>query len=237
MKKSRHIRGKSCIVGTEQVELKLLKGETYMLYIFNRMTELLMRYQTWTLPIGVVLALALCFTGYKRMKVWIAGFGFCTGLLGGWLTASRMFPESLYAPIAIGLLIGVILGCGAVFLVKAGIFVFAAVLTGAAVLYMPLMDRVRAVYLPQELGIQIVAVLPYLLALTAALAAGAAAVKLTRPAVILVTGITGAYGAVAMAEKILMFPPYPEVRLLWTAVLLLLIGLGTVVQFFTTDKG
>ncbi|MDO4489922.1 MAG: hypothetical protein Q4B85_02455 [Lachnospiraceae bacterium] len=207
-----------------------------MSYVIYRMTCILAQYQSILLPAGILISLALCFMGYKYLNAWVAAFAFMAGLGGGYLVSSQMIYGSAYAPVLIGMLLGVILMLLTFLVFNAGVFCLTATMVGTVIYILPLMDRVRGIYLPGELGAQMVAAFPAVIALLLGVGAGVASLKSTRTVIILSTGITGAYRAVSFLISLFGAQVDIHTRFVWLFVVVLLAALGVVVQFFTTKK-
>lgn len=211
-----------------------------MAHMISRMAELINQYKMLLLPFGILFSLAICFCGYKYMKAWIAAVGFMIGLGFGVLVCSRIVSSPFYIPLLVGTLLGIVLAMISYFIAKAGIFGLVALLTGEMVWNIPAMDRltekVAGLNLPGQLSADMARVLPLVLAFFAAVIVGMVALRLTRPVVILSTGITGAFRAVAYLMLLLKIEATEETRLIWIGMMVLLSLFGIVVQFFTTKK-
>lgn len=208
-----------------------------MVHIINRLNEIFLAHQNLSYLVLMAVSLPLCFAGYRHLKEWVAAFGFFGGLGCGFLIASEGFALGFWESVLMGTLVGVLMLVLSFQIVKAGIFVFGALLTGATVSQLQVLDRVKSIYLPGEFGAMLVSMLPAILTIVIALAAGYVAVKLTRPVIIAVTAAAGAYWAVAGACGLLkVLAITPDNRLWVMIVILLLAVLGIVVQLFTTEK-
>lgn len=204
-----------------------------MMNMISRLLGILQQYEKLMLPLGILVSVALCFFGYKYLKVWVSAFVFVGGFGGGWLISSQLLSEGSYAPILIGLLTGVVCVLITFLAANIGVFLLCASLAGFTVFTLPLMAKVRALYMPGELGGQMVAALPFLIALVVGVAAGVIALKKTRIIVIVVTGITGAFKAVMWFTSMMGIYMAPDTRNIWYAVIILLAALGMVVQNYT----
>ncbi len=204
--------------------------------MINRLMELFSVYQTLLLPIGILLSLGLCFLGYRWVRGWIAAFGFLIGFGGGYLVSSDLIDGNSMAPLMVGVLAGVVLLLLSFLIFKAGVFVLVAVLVGNTIASLNVMDRLESISLPGTIGDWIVSILPGLLTLVIAAAAGFAAVKATRIVIIIVTGAAGAYRAVMYAALFLGQEVAADTRTLWLGIIVLLAALGIVVQLFSTNK-
>lgn len=204
-----------------------------MMNMITRLLGIIQQYERLMLPMGILLSVALCFFGYKYLKVWVSAFVFVMGFGGGWMISSQILAEGNHAPILIGLLTGVVFVLISFLVINIGTFLLSACLAGFTVFTLPVMARVKALYVPGELGGQLVTALPFLIAIVVGVAAGVAALKLTRIAIIVVTGIAGAFKAVMWFTSMMGIYIAPDTRNIWYAVIILLAALGIVVQYYT----
>lgn len=211
-----------------------------MLDMVTRLLGAMERYQNYVLPLGILVALAICFMGYKYLKAWVAALGFFMGFGGGYVIAYKLVDDRVYAPLLVGLMAGIILTLISFMVFKAGIFVFCAMIAGSLVWGLPLMEslseKVRYMELPGTMAVKMAVVLPVLITIVAAVVIGIAGLKLTRPVVIFSTGICGAFRAVMYLMVFLDIEIVAETRFVWLGVIVLLAILGIVVQHFTAGK-
>lgn len=211
-----------------------------MLHIISRLADLLEQYRMLVLPFGILFSLIICFSGYKYLKVWVTTMGFICGLGAGYIVASRFSVASFYVPLLISVLSGIVLALLAFFVFKAGVFGLVALIVGEMVWNISAMEllseKVGQMNLPGTLASGMASALPVVLTVLAGVLCGVLAVKMTRTAVILSTGITGAYRTITYLITLLGITVTSETRMIWLGVIVLLALLGIVVQFFTTKK-
>ena len=171
--------------------------------------------------ICLVMALLQCFFGYKLVRFWISLFGFLIGFLLGFFISAHFMGEMGLVQVLIGAGAGVIFGLLAYKIYLAGVFVFCFVLAFAAMACIPW---------PAD---DLWNVLSVIICIAVGVLAGVLAVRFSRPLLILITGICGAWNAMNAAMTI--WPQLPlqdqNIRLIITALVALV---GVLVQFLTT---
>lgn len=163
--------------------------------------------------ICIVCGILACFMGYRLLKLWICIIGCGTGFLSGFLV-SRIFLESIWLCIGIGVVLAVILAVLAFRFHLAGIFLLCA----AAMFLVT-----KVLFHGEEWWI-------YLICGIAAAAAGVLGICFAKPMLITVTGLCGGFlaaGGILSAMKI----DEMTVRLVFTAVLA---AAGIWFQFYHT---
>ena len=173
------------------------------------------------LVFSVALALLQCFFGYRLLKFWIAVIGFLVGFALGFGIAMYNIDGEAYLPAVIGLIAGIILALLAFKLYLVGVFLFCGAIAFSAV---------QTISLPEGQAWDVVLII---LGIVAFIVAGFLAVKFSRPCIIAITAISGAFNAVDALQT-----PVPALGAdsLRIAAGVGLAALGIVVQFLTTRK-
>ena len=166
---------------------------------------------------SVAFALLQCFLGYRLLKVWVTVIGFLVGFALGFGISSVLIKGEAYLPAVIGLVAGILLGLIAFKLYLAGVFVFCGFIAFAAV---------RTIPLPDE---QVWNIVLMVLAV-----AGILAVKFSRPCIIAITAVSGAFNAVHSLKT--PIPVLGSNYALGLVVTLVIAALGIAVQFATTKE-
>ena len=177
---------------------------------------------------SLVLALLLCFTGYRRMRQWVSFVAFVFGAVIGYSAASSagLGKDYWYLPLIIALAAGIILSLLGYKIFQLGLFVFCGALASwavtANVLPVSLTEAQQGTMYYVLIGIQI---LVFVLG-------GVLAVRFARTAIILISAIGGARvaasGLVSLLPK--YFPDSTKQLYLFAG----LAALGILVQFLTT---
>ena len=171
---------------------------------------------------SVAFALLQCFLGYRLLKVWVTVIGFLVGFALGFGISSVLIKGEAYLPAVIGLVAGILLGLIAFKLYLAGVFVFCGFIAFAAV---------RTIPLPDE---QVWNIVLMVLAVAAFVVAGVLAVKFSRPCIIAITAVSGAFNAVHSLKT--PIPVLGSNYALGLVVTLVIAALGIAVQFATTKE-
>lgn len=165
--------------------------------------------------ITVMLGLLACFMGYRLKKFWIGVVGLGTGFLTGFLV-SRIFLESTWLCIGIGVLCAAVLAVLAFSFYRAGVFLMCA-----AIMFFV----IKALLHEEEWWV-------YLISALAGIAAGVAGICFVKQMLVAVTGFLGAYFAVQavwnMAEL--------DLPLFQIAAVIALAVCGMAVQFYFAKK-
>lgn len=205
-----------------------------MLYLLDTLTNLINTYRTFMLLIGIIASIGLCFIGYLYLKMWVSAFCFVGGMGVAYILAHHYLYGNVYAPALIALLSGIICLLVSQMIYKISVFAFASCLTGLTLWNLRPQVSPSDLYVSNELVMKLLELFPYFLILALAIGAGVFTLKSRRTAIIAVTGICGAIGAVLYLILFLRVAIIPETRLIWFGVIVLLAALGVVVQHFTT---
>ena len=169
---------------------------------------------------SIAFALLQCFLGYRLLKIWVTVIGFLLGFVLGFFISHTAIGGEAYLPAVIGIAAGVLLALVAFKLYLAGVFLFCGFVAFAAV---------RTIPLPDE---KVWNTVLLVLAIVAFVAAGVLAVKFSRPCIIAITAISGAFNAVHALKT-----PIPSLAAnyaLGLVVTVVIAALGIAVQFATT---
>ena len=177
---------------------------------------------------SVLLALLLCFTGYRRVRQWVSFVAFVFGAVLGYSVANELElgRDYWYLPLIIALAAGIILSLLGYKLFQLGLFVFCGAVSSWAVTAHVLPESLTGAQQGSGyyvlIGIQVIVFV----------LGGVLAVRYARTAIILISAIGGA--RVASAGLAELLPKYfPDS----TRQLMLFVGLavlGILVQFLTT---
>lgn len=151
--------------------------------------------------VSVILGLTACFFGYRLKKFWTGFLGLTSGFTAGFLI-SRIFLESTWLCIGIGILCAVILAGLAFYFYKAGVFLACAVIMFLVI---------KVLLHGEEWWV-------YLISALAGAAAGVAGICFVKPMFALVTGFFGAFIALQAVWNMARFTS--QVLLYWAAVVL-----------------
>ncbi|UWP59230.1 hypothetical protein [Ruminococcus gauvreauii] len=172
----------------------------------------------WLLAVSAVIAVLNCFLGYRLLKLWVTLVGFVIGAMIGYF-ATVEYVNNIGIAILTGLLGGMLIGFLAFRVYLLGVFLISFVLAFSMFLRIPA-DSETLMLLVLGGG------------LIVALAVGIAAVKFVRPAVIIITGISGGLGAAS--DFLMLMKDKEPVHVLGAGVILAVSGI--LVQFLTTRK-
>ena len=172
----------------------------------------------WLLAVSAVIAVLNCFLGYRLLKLWVTLVGFVIGAVVGYF-ATVEYVNNIGIAILTGLLGGMLIGFLAFRVYLLGVFLISFVLVFSMFLRIPA-DSETLMLLVLGGG------------LIVALAVGIAAVKFVRPAVIMITGISGGLGAAS--DFLMLMKDKEAVHVLGAGVILAVSGI--LVQFLTTRK-
>ena len=176
----------------------------------------------------VLLALLLCFTGYRRVRQWVSFIAFVFGAVMGYRIArsAGLGKDYWYLPLIIALAAGIILSLLGYRLFQLGLFVFCGAVASWAV---------TAHVLPESLtGAQQGSLYYVMIGIQVIVFAvgGVLAVRYARTAIIFISAIGGARVASAgLAELMPKYFPDSSRQLMLFAGLALL---GILIQFLTT---
>ena len=135
----------------------------------------------------IVLVFGVCFYlvetwfGYRFMKALVAIVGFFAGFTIGFVIAMRLYQKDAYIPAVAGILVGILLALVAFKLYLVGVFLYCGSIAAGAVAQLPING---------EYWLKLV------LCAAAFIVVGILAVRFARLAIILITSISGAFGAV-----------------------------------------
>lgn len=179
---------------------------------------------------GTVLALLLCFTGFRMVKKWISVIGFIFGAVMGYRIAreAELGKDYWFLPLLIGIIAGLALGALGYRLFKMGLFVFCGAVAAGAVSVHILPTLLEGSTRTAGQYVQVI------LQAAVFILAGILAVKFSRAAIILVSAIGGA--RIVSANLAQLMPKYfpDKTRQLYVFAGLALIGI--LFQFLTTKK-
>ena len=177
---------------------------------------------------SVLLALLLCFTGYRRVRQWVSFVAFVFGAVLGYsaATALGLGKDYWYLPLIIALAAGIILSLLGYRIFQLGLFVFCGAVASwavtAHVLPKSLTGAQQGSMYYVLIGIQVIVFV----------AGGVLAVRFARTAIIFISSIGGARVASAgLAELLPKYFPDSSRQLILFAGLALL---GILIQFLTT---
>lgn len=172
----------------------------------------------WLLAVSAVIAVLNCFLGFRLLKLWVAIVGFSIGAVIGYF-ATVEYVNNIGIAILTGLLGGMLIGFLAFRVYLMGVFLISFVLSFSMILRIPADNE---------------SLMPIILGagLAVALIVGIVAVKFVRPAVIIITGISGGLGAAS--DFFTLMKDKDPVHVLGAGVLLA--AAGVLVQFLTTRK-
>lgn len=177
-------------------------------------------YTTIILLVEVIFGALNCFFGYKLLKVWIAVCGFLIGAGAGFLIAARFLTDRNMV-FGITAAAGIIIAVLAYEVYLVGVFILGWMLSvlavTAVVRSLPLDDKTKLVALAA--GVLL------------GLLVGVLLVKLARPSIILLTGISGGIGTITAVFSLLEIQQ-PAIVVTGAGILLAIVGI--VVQFLTT---
>jgi hypothetical protein len=172
--------------------------------------------------IGLIVALLLCFAGYKYVQLWTMVVCFLFGLVFGFLIGCRYLPYPGYAKYMIGLACGGLCAGLAYKVQKIGLFVFAGAAAASVVrlFSFPVGDGWDALEALVFVGVFVLA--------------GMLTMKYAREYLIILTGVVGGVQAGSNVQKLI--PMYVNLE---SAVLLMIIlaASGIAFQFLTTKNG
>jgi hypothetical protein len=170
----------------------------------------------------VAIALLQCFFGYRLLKAWVAIIGFLVGFVIGFGVAMYNIGGEAYLPAVIGIVAGILLALVAFKLYLVGVFIYCGAIAFSAVQTIPF---------PENQTWDIVLIV---LGVIAFLVAGILAVRFSRPCIIAVTAISGAFNAVdALKTPVAALGENEGLKILAGVALA---ALGIVIQFLTTKK-
>lgn len=172
----------------------------------------------WLLAVSAVIAVLNCFLGYRLLKLWVTLVGFVIGAVIGYF-ATVEYVNNIGIAILTGLLGGMLIGFLAFRVYLLGVFLISFVL-------------VFSMFLRIQADSETLMLLVLGGGLIVALAVGIAAVKFVRPAVIIITGISGGLGAAS--DFLMLMKDKEPVHVLGAGVILAVSGI--LVQFLTTRK-
>ena len=168
-------------------------------------------------PPGLTLVIGFlnCFMGYRLLKVWASLTGFTVGALAGYGFVSQYTRNSL-AQICAVLLVGLLLGAGAFYLYRAGVFLLCAnvAIVAASVLLQP-KDSLK-----------------FMLCLGIGIAAGILAAAFVKPFVIIHTALGGGFALAVSGTEI--FQIKADEKTMFIGIGLFLTGI--MVQSMTAPK-
>lgn len=177
---------------------------------------------------SVLLALLLCFTGYRRVRQWVSFVAFVFGAVLGYSVAAELElgRDYWYLPLIIALAAGIILSLLGYKLFQLGLFVFCGAISSwavtAHVLPASLTGAQQGSMYYLLIGIQVIVFV----------AGGVLAVRYARTAIIFISSIGGArIAAAGLAELLPKYFPDSSRQLMLFAGLALL---GILIQFMTT---
>ena len=181
------------------------------------------------LQIGItMLALLLCFTGYRRVRQWVSFIAFVFGGVMGFSAArsAGLGKEYWYLPLIIALAAGIVLSLLGYKLFQLGLFVFSGAVSSWAV---------TAHVLPESLTGAEQGTMHYVLIgvqIVVFVIGGVLAVRFSRTAIICISAIGGArVASTGLAQLLPKYFPDPAKQLWLFAGLAVL---GIVIQFLTT---
>lgn len=189
--------------------------------MFEMLNNFLTGFGQVMLIFSVALSLLQCFFGYRLLKLWVTVIGFLAGFALGFGISMYLIKDEAYLPAVIGLAAGVLLALLAFRLYLAGVFLFCGLIAFSAV---------QTISAPEGQGWDILMIV---LGIVAFLAAGVLAVKFSRPCIIAVTAVSGAFNAVDALQTPVPALGDDGIRLLAG---ILVAALGIAVQFFTTKE-
>lgn len=189
--------------------------------MFEMLNNFLTGFGQVMLIFSVALSLLQCFFGYRLLKLWVTVIGFLAGFALGFGISMYLIKDEAYLPAVIGLAAGVLLALLAFRLYLAGVFLFCGLIAFSAV---------QTISAPEGPGWDILMIV---LGIVAFLAAGVLAVKFSRPCIIAVTAVSGAFNAVDALQTPVPALGDDGIRLLAG---ILVAALGIAVQFFTTKE-
>ncbi|MCR4653924.1 MAG: hypothetical protein K5744_09575 [Eubacterium sp.] len=171
--------------------------------------------------IGLIVALLLCFSGYKYAQLWMMVVCFLIGAAFGFLIGAKFLPSPGYAKYMIGLACGGLCAAISYKVYKVGLFIFAgsAAASVISLFTFPVGDGWEALRALVYVGVFVLA--------------GMLALKYAREYLIVLTGAVGGIQAGSNIQKLI--PMYVDLD---SAVLLMIVlaAAGIAFQFLTTKK-
>ena len=179
---------------------------------------------------GTVLALLLCFTGFRMVRKWISLIGFIFGAILGYSVAAgaELGKDYWFLPLLIGAVAGIVLSTLGYKLFKMGLFVFCGAVAAGAVSVHVLPVLLSGSGQGTVMSVQII------LQAVVFIFAGILAVRFSRAAIILVSAIGGA--RIVSANAAQLMPKYFPDRMRQVYVFAGLALIGILFQFLTTKK-
>lgn len=167
---------------------------------------------------GILIALANCFAGYRLLEVWITLLGIGLGAVGGYFASAFITDSAVIRACAV-ILAACVLGVLARWLAAAGTVLLCGIMAFSFSYYM----------LFYTLGYSNTKAL-LIIAVLAGVLCGLLAWLLKKPAIILITGICGAYTACSSTSSLLGI--YYNPNIYWM-IIGIVAALGIFTQFFT----
>ena len=188
--------------------------------MWNTVSDIMTKFSQVAMVFTIVIALLQCFFGYRLLKVWVTIIGFLLGFVLGFGFSAAFIKGEAYLPTVIGIAAGVLLALIAFKLYLLGVFIFCGFIAFGAVRTIPVSDE----------GIWKTVLL--VLAVAAFVAAGVLAVKFSRPCIIAITAVSGAFQVVHSLQP--QIPVLASNRALSLVTAVVIAALGIAVQFMTT---
>jgi len=172
--------------------------------------------------VSLVLALLVCFFGYKFSRIFMSITGFIAGALLGYGAATQIFNLTGPALIAVVVVAGIIIGAMASWIYLAGIFILCFVLAFTA----------AATLLPFSGDIQ------FFLCALIGLIIAALAMKFMRPVIIVITSLVGGIAASSLILEVDKYLTFGFMNALPSKMVIAATCfiLGLLVQFITTKS-
>lgn len=171
----------------------------------------------------VLMGLLQCFAGYRLLRFWITLSGFGVGMIAGYTVTSMVITDLTgreYIPVVIALAAGILCGFLAYRIYLAGVFLFCGLMAFTAM---------ASVRFPAGDAWQIAG---FAARVAAFLIVGYLGMKFARPAVVLISALSG---ALSVSRALPSFVPVLQTdEKLQLLILVLLAAAGMIMQFVTT---
>ena len=193
-----------------------------MVNIVSAVSNIMTEFSQVVMVFTVAIALLQCFFGYRLLKIWVAIIGFLLGFALGFGISVTLMKGEAYIPAVIGIVAGILLALVSFKLYLVGVFLFCGFIAFGAV---------RTIPVPDEAVWKTVLIV---LAVVAFVVAGILAVKFSRPCIIAITAVSGAFHAVHGLQTFV--PVLASNPALGMVTAIVIAALGIAVQFITTKE-
>ena len=144
--------------------------------------------------VSLILALMQCYFGYRFLKFWISVVGFILGFAAGLAAAIHFLPDRPWYIWAIAAAAGILLAVLSYKVYLAGVFVFTGLLAAGAVGALMELPKIAG-FFGAHFSADVIRIVTVVLAVIAFVAVGILGVKFSKPFIIVITSLTGAFFA------------------------------------------